>query len=166
MGAPMTDNSQGGQELQDGPEEPKAILVAVDTSSQAEKVVSAAARLSRGAPMATLHVAHVFRSSGLTRGGSPPLSNADVIEDAKEHLAYHVSQAKRQSRASVVGHFVVGDPTLEILKLCSDLHADALVVGTHDHVGFERLLLGSIAETLVRKAPCSVMVVRTSEHSR
>jgi nucleotide-binding universal stress UspA family protein len=54
----------------------------------------------------------------------------------------------------------VGDPVAEILRMSQELEADFLVVGTHDATGFERLLLGSIAETLMRKAPCSVMVVR------
>jgi nucleotide-binding universal stress UspA family protein len=160
----MTENSEMARELQDGPDEPKAILIAVDRSSQASGVIAAGARLSRGAPGATVHVVHVFKASGLGRVGTPQISNADVIEDAKEHLAYHVSQAKKRTRAAVVGHFVVGDPTAELLRISAEVKPDFLVVGTDDHAGFERLLLGSIAETLVRKAACSVLVVRSPEH--
>jgi nucleotide-binding universal stress UspA family protein len=57
----------------------------------------------------------------------------------------------------------VGDPTGEILRVRSEIKADMLVVGTHDHSGFERLLLGSIAETLMRKAGCSVFIVRPTK---
>jgi nucleotide-binding universal stress UspA family protein len=40
-----------------------------------------------------------------------------------------------------------------------------LVIGTHDHAGFERLILGSTAETLMRKAGCSVLVVRPDQYT-
>jgi universal stress protein A len=54
----------------------------------------------------------------------------------------------------------MGDPQTEILRICDQVSTDLLVIGTHDYHGLERLILGSIAETLVRKAHCSVMVVR------
>jgi nucleotide-binding universal stress UspA family protein len=150
-----------GKALQDGLDDPTAILVAVDTSGQALKVVEAAARLSRGAPSATVHVLHVFRSNRLDqqRAGTA-MSNAEVVEEAKDYLAYHVKAVEKRTRSKVLGHFVMGEPVAEILKMRETLKAEFLVVGTHDATGFERLLLGSIAETLMRKAACTVMVVR------
>ena len=59
---------------------------------------------------------------------------------------------------------LVGDPTAEIKKLASEVSADLLVIGTHDYHGFERLLLGSIAETLMRNVTCSVLIVRPTPH--
>jgi nucleotide-binding universal stress UspA family protein len=161
----MSQNIDAGHELQDPPDEPKAIIAAVDASANAARVVSMATRLTRAMPGAELHIIHVFRTSRLDRArmGSPT-GNTDLIEDAKEQLAYHVRTAKKQSRASITGHFALGDPAVEILKVCESLDADVLVVGTHDYSGFERFLLGSVAENLMRKAGCPVLVVRPKGH--
>jgi nucleotide-binding universal stress UspA family protein len=161
----MSQPTEPGHELQDPPDEPKAILAAVDGSANAARVVSMATRLARAMPGAELHLVHVFRTSRLDRARmGAPTGNADLIEDAKEQLAYHVRTAKKQSRASITGHFALGDPAGEILKLCESLDADVLVVGTHDYVGFERFLLGSVAENLMRKAGCPVLIVRPKGH--
>jgi nucleotide-binding universal stress UspA family protein len=161
----MSQNTEPGPELQDPPDEPKAILAAVDGSTNASRVLSMAARMTRAMPGAQLHIVHVFRTSRLDRSRmGAPVSNADLVEDAKEQLAYHVRTAKKQSRASITGHFALGDPAIEILKLCDSLDADLLVVGTHDYIGFERFLLGSVAESLMRKAGCPVLVVRPKGH--
>jgi nucleotide-binding universal stress UspA family protein len=86
--------------------------------------------------------------------------SSDALADAKEHLEYYKRFAASQCRNAIVGHFCSGSPTAEILRVCAELGVDHLFIATHDHSGFERLLLGSIAETLVRRAPCSVSVVR------
>jgi nucleotide-binding universal stress UspA family protein len=119
------------------------------------------ARLARAFPAAALHIVHVFRTSRFDRAhAAAPAPNADALADAKDHLQFHVSSARAQCRNRVTGHFQVGDPTAEILRIVSELKAQLLVVGTHDNAGFERLILGSTAETLMRKAGCSVLVVR------
>jgi nucleotide-binding universal stress UspA family protein len=147
-------------------DEPRVVLAAVDTSPAAQRVVAFAARFVRAFPQATQHVQHVLRHSRLDRpyAGAPGVSS-EAIDDAKDHLEYHKRLAQRQCRNPVVGHFTAGNPTSEILRFCTELKTDLLVIATHDHAGFERLLLGSIAETLVRKAPCTVTVVRPKPHS-
>ncbi len=161
----MTQHADPSHELQDPPDDPKAIVAAVDASANASQVVSMATRLTRAMPGAELHLVHVFRTSRLDRARmGTPAGNTDLIEDAKEQLAYHVRTAKKQSRASITGHFALGDPAAEILRVCESLDADVLVVGTHDYIGFERFLLGSVAENLMRKAGCPVFVVRPKGH--
>jgi len=160
----VTDDA--GQALRNSGDELKSIIIAVDASNDATRVVAMAARVARPFPEATVHVVHVLRVGRFDRpppGGSPSSAQADALHEANETLQAHVRSARAQCRNAVVGHFSVGDPTAEILKACSELRAD-LLVGTHDHAGFERLLLGSVAETLTRKAGCSVMVVRPVKH--
>jgi nucleotide-binding universal stress UspA family protein len=153
--------------MQDLPDEPKAILVAVDASGNAPRVIAMAARMSRSMPRATVHVAHIFRTSQLDRPrAGTPAANTDLIEEAKDHLAYHVRTLQKLCRATIAGHMQMGDPTTEVLRLTISLDVDLLIVGTHDYVGFERFLLGSVAETLVRKAGCPVLVVRPKAHHR
>src|SRR5690242_4022162 len=90
--------------LRDVSDEPKSIAVAVDASAIAPAVVSMATRISRSMPTATVHVIHVFRTSRLDRArvGAPP-TNTEMIEEAKDHLAYHVRTLQRGSRANVIG---------------------------------------------------------------
>lgn len=59
-----------------------------------------------------------------------------------------------------VTHVRVGTPAEEIAQLAADLGADLVIVGTHGRRGFRRLLVGSVAESTVRMAPCPVLVVR------
>jgi universal stress protein A len=152
------DNSEP---LRNTDEDPSIVLVAVDGSNGANRVLAMGARVARTFPGASLHVVHVFRTSRFDRAHTGvPAPAAEALGDAKEQLESFVRAARLQCRNAVTGHFAVGSPTDEILRLRGELDADLLVVGTHDHQGFERLLLGSVAETLVRKAHCSVLVVR------
>jgi nucleotide-binding universal stress UspA family protein len=151
--------------LSNSGDEPRVVLAAVDTSPAAQRVISMAARFVRAFPEASLHVLHVLRFSRMDRGhAGVPAMGSDVVDDAKDHLEFHKRLAMRQCRNPVTAHFAMGNPTNEILRFCTELKVDLLMIATHDHSGFERLLLGSIAETLVRKAPCIVTVVRQAMH--
>ena len=55
---------------------------------------------------------------------------------------------------------VVGSPAEKILELADSEHADLIVLGTHGWTGLQHLLMGSVAETIVRRAPCPVMTVK------
>jgi len=54
-----------------------------------------------------------------------------------------------------------GDPVAEILRLAEDGACDLIVMGTHGRTGLGRLLMGSVAEQVVRRAPCPVLTVKT-----
>ena len=158
--------SQPGDPLRNIGNDPEVILCALDASNGALRVLAMAARLARAFPGAALHVVHVFRTSRFDRAhAAAPAVDPNAIADAKEHLEAHVRSARTQCRNTVIGHFQVGDPTSEVLRLIGELKAQLLVIGTHDHAGFERLILGSTAETLMRKAGCSVLVVRPDKYT-
>jgi nucleotide-binding universal stress UspA family protein len=139
------------------------VVVALDSSLGAANVLSSALRAISGMPSTVLHVIHVFRASRIdhARVGVPATPAAAMEEAREEHVEARVCEARLKACGRVVGHFAVGDPTTEVLRLCRELKADLLIVGRHDHQGLERWLLGSIAETFVRKATCPVMVVRS-----
>jgi nucleotide-binding universal stress UspA family protein len=60
-----------------------------------------------------------------------------------------------------VNHVLLeGDPATEIATYAADARIDLIVIGTHGRTGEERLRMGSVAEKVVREAPCSVMVVK------
>jgi nucleotide-binding universal stress UspA family protein len=55
-----------------------------------------------------------------------------------------------------------GEPAEKILELAQQEHADLIVMGTHGTTGLARLLVGSVAESVLRKAPCPVLTVRAA----
>jgi nucleotide-binding universal stress UspA family protein len=60
-----------------------------------------------------------------------------------------------------VNHVLVeGDPPTEIVRYTHDAAIDLVVMGTHGRTGLERLLMGSVAEKVMRESPCSVLVVK------
>jgi nucleotide-binding universal stress UspA family protein len=54
----------------------------------------------------------------------------------------------------------MGDPAGEIVRLAGEEGAEMIVLGTHGRTGMTRLLMGSVAEAIVRRAPCPVLVYR------
>lgn len=56
--------------------------------------------------------------------------------------------------------FAEGDPAAEIVRHAGEAGSDVIVLGTHGRTGADRLLMGSVAERVMRDAPCSVMVVK------
>ena len=57
-------------------------------------------------------------------------------------------------------HLLVGDPAEELTRFSTEQNADLIVLGTHGRTGFRRVLMGSVAEQVVRTATCPVLVVR------
>jgi len=58
----------------------------------------------------------------------------------------------------------VGRPVTEIADVAREKNADLIIISTHGHTGLKHVLLGSVAENVVRYAPCPVLVVREHEH--
>jgi len=59
--------------------------------------------------------------------------------------------------------FAEGDPGHEIVRVAEELNADLIVLGTHGYTGWKRFALGSVAELVVRHAPCAVLTIRPKE---
>lgn len=57
---------------------------------------------------------------------------------------------------------IVGEAVPEILRLANEKHCSLIVLGTHGRTGLRRLLMGSVAEAVLREAPCAVLTVRES----
>jgi nucleotide-binding universal stress UspA family protein len=56
--------------------------------------------------------------------------------------------------------FLIGDPAEEIIRYATASEIDLIVMGTHGRTGLDRLLMGSVAEKVLRGAPCSVLVAK------
>jgi nucleotide-binding universal stress UspA family protein len=140
------------------------ILAAVDNSKLASLVVEIAARAARRMwSSSALHLLHVWRTSRFDRPTSAGFTREELVREAQEFLAYQVKVARRQATVPVAGHFAEGDPAYQIVQMARSLNADLVVVGTGDHGGLERFLVGSVAEKVSRHAPCPVLIVRQKQ---
>jgi nucleotide-binding universal stress UspA family protein len=138
------------------------VLAGIDFSETSSEVLRAAADLAR--PGSELHLVYV-------RHDAPSESTATMSQDRQVAFASHIDEVHvkleevgRQvldPSRRVVLHTRVGRPDVEIAQLASDIEADMLVIGTHGRTGLKRLVLGSVAESLVRYAPCSVLTLHS-----
>ncbi len=136
------------------------ILVPLDFSDGAEGALDSAIALAQQtqARLTLLHVVHI-----------PPAVEVDLTPylvdmeaDAKRGMTTYL---KRVREAGLVGDVQVqrGVPYREILDMAHTQHVDLIVMGTHGRTGLEHFFLGSVAEKVVRLAPCPVMVTRQPE---
>ncbi len=145
-------------------QETAIVLAAVDTSTLASRVVNLAAQMARRTwARAQLHLVHVFRAGPFNRPASVGLRSEDLRAEAQSHLDYHVRIARRQCPGLVTGHFAEGNPAEQVLKCARAINADIVLVGTHDRVGLEKLLLGSVATKVAKSAHCAVLIVRQKQ---
>ena len=87
----------------------------------------------------------------------PIVFAADDLNQFKAHLDAFVAETRSPVPVDTV--VVEGSVTKEITRLARELPADLLVMGTHGRSGFDRLLLGSVTEKMLRTAPCPVLTV-------
>ena len=84
-------------------------------------------------------------------------------EEARRILQAVVDAGARAG-VPVDTRIVTGIPFDEIVRIGKELSADLIIMGTHGRTGVSHLLLGSVAEKVVRRAPCPVLTVRKEDH--
>jgi nucleotide-binding universal stress UspA family protein len=108
------------------------------------------------------HVAHHVRpdlSVWMEAHGQQPISKVVALEAQAETDRFLSSVATTASAALEV-HVLEGEPATTIVDFASQHKLDLIVMGTHGHSGWVHLALGSVAEKVVRRAPCPVLTVR------
>jgi nucleotide-binding universal stress UspA family protein len=156
------------------------MVVGVDFSDQSDLALRRAFELGLEHQVAEIHAVHVVRSfeSGVqlelpTNLELSTVSLAEAGEQMKAHLERRLSEFARavdppeRTRAidRVVSHIRLDAPAEQIAQLAADLEADLVIVGTHGRRGLSRMVMGSVAEGVVRHAPCQVLVVREKKVS-
>lgn len=140
----------------------RSILAATDFSPQADDAVAEAAALARRFD-AKLTIVHVYAPPGvLVPDGfvaASPQATRDLLEAVERGLA-KVRERVAAPGLTIDTIAVQGAAATEIDTLALERGVDLVVVATHGRTGFKRLLLGSVAERVVREAPCPVLVVR------
>lgn len=135
--------------------------MAVDESSVAAHAADVGAQLATalGAELAFVYVVDPTQTIA-PESGIPAADLIALAQEEGKRLLAGFRQRASQGRPPL--EFVgVGKPASEIVKTAKEWPADVIVMGSHARRGVERVLLGSVAEAVMRHAPCSVLVVRT-----
>lgn len=142
---------------------PKNILVPTDLSPHAEEAFDFACELASKLD-ATVHLVNVI---GIPALGVPELGVAvtsTMIDSMVNENQQALDALVARRRCDVqIGHILLrtGDARDMIDQAAKEIGADLIVMGTHGRRGVSRALLGSIAESVVRTAPCPVLTIRS-----
>lgn len=146
----------------------RRILVPTDFSEPSEKALRYGRTLV-DVFRASLHVLHVIEEPfihGWTSEGyiaALPDLRTELQKQAEERLDGLFTPGDREHfRVESLVRF--GHPFNEIIRFAQDGDIDLIVMGTHGRSGLAGLLIGSVAEKVVRSAPCPVLTVRHPEH--
>ena len=142
----------------------KRILVATDFSDHSSKAVQYGAELAAKFD-AELHLLHAVDPTPIAYGEGafyPPNSTTEIIAAAAQQL--DELSLGSVANVRVTRKVIEGTPFVEIVRYAKESTADLLIIGTHGRGAVAHMLLGSVAEKVVRKAPCPVLVVRDEEH--
>jgi nucleotide-binding universal stress UspA family protein len=138
----------------------KKILVAVDFSPPSREAMRTAAGMAAetGASLAVVH----FWQIPLLGAELPVPAQYidDVRTNAEQEIAAWAAEASALAGKPVQGICELGVAWDEVVKLVRRDQYDLIVVGTHGRTGLKHVLLGSVAEKIVRHAPCAVLVTR------
>jgi nucleotide-binding universal stress UspA family protein len=146
---------------------PRQILVPVDFSMPSRVALDYASELSKtlGATMDVLHVwqapSYVPLGSGLVSG----VGEANMVEmirkNAEEALDGFIDEARKRGVMVRSARTLGGPPAWSIVDAAREGNYDLIVIGTHGRTGLPRVMLGSVAENVVRHAHCPVLTVRS-----
>ena len=142
------------------------ILIPTDFSEHSERAGEYACELARRFG-AAIHLLHVIESPIMAMPSpGAPLPDAllrDLQGDAEKQLHTWLSDQLKEVKevTRLVKH---GAPFVEIVRYGKDKNVDLIVLGTHGRGGLTHALIGSVAERVVRKAPCPVLTVRPHGH--
>ena len=147
----------------------KKILCPTDFSENSEhamKYALALATLSQ-AQLELLHVVEPISYPQSTELFEPVLDEVEItmkMEAAFQKQLEDQVIALKEEYPKITGRLVTGNTFLEILQAARDDDVDMIVMGTHGRTGLAHVLIGSVAERVVREAPCPVLTVKHPEH--
>ena len=144
------------------------ILVATDGTKQGESAVEMLASLRLGEVDEIKVVSVVDMAVPLAidvYGGYLP-DTTELEKAARDNADRVLSAAITRSKelagtAPVSGELLFGSPESRIVETAEQIKADLIILGSHGYNRWERLLLGSVSNSVLHHAPCSVLVVRT-----
>jgi nucleotide-binding universal stress UspA family protein len=134
----------------------KTVLCATDFSTTSRHALNQAFSLARdqGARVVLLHVVEppFF--------GDEPLLLTTTLDKMRAEAESRLAGAPMPGGIEAEHVIAEGDPVTEILRVAAEQRADFIVLGTHGRTGVTRLVMGSVAENVVRQATCPVVIAK------
>ncbi len=148
----------------------KNILYATDFSDMSARALGYAVFLAEQCG-AELHCVHVVDEGyrywvGFDMAAVPPPPPVKDLTDVATRQMDEFLEDRVHSTVSLVKQVLHGRPFVEIIRYARDSHMDLIVMGTHGRTGLIHMLMGSVAEKVVRESPCPVLTVRPPEQEQ
>lgn len=143
----------------------RTLLVSTDFSDYGDAAIAQAFRLAKdyGARVVLLHVLDARPPANPLYAHYYPIPTPDQTRQAEAKATEALRErvpAELRGSDRVETLVTQGSPAVEILRIAAEKHASLIVIATHGRTGLVRLALGSVAERVIRNAPCPVLVVR------
>ena len=141
----------------------QTLVVATDFSETAEEALNVAVEMARGTSrrleLVTVVPDAVHQPSMLEARGIDFMAMQRVWLDAATQEIEALVRRRQLDPSMVRTHVLTGRPDAEIVRFAQERGADLIVMGTRGYGGVKRLLLGSVADHVLRQATCPVLVV-------
>ena len=138
------------------------ILAPIDFSQQAGQALDYAIAWGRqlSAQLILVHVVQSLSEVGIDMAPALPSAHLETLE--KELTRHLQGYLQRVEDAGVQGDLIIahGSPLDEIIEIVKARQIDLIIMGSHGRSGLSHLLLGSMAEKVIRLVPCPVLIVR------
>jgi len=146
----------------------KTVLVPTDFSDASESALAYGKALAEkfGASLHLVHVmedllAHAWAAEVYV--ASAPNLREEIERESRQRLDSMLPAGEREHLQAKTA-LLAGNPFIEIIRYAKANGVDLIVMGTHGRGPIAHMLLGSVAEKVVRKAPCPVLTVRDPQH--
>jgi nucleotide-binding universal stress UspA family protein len=142
----------------------KSILAPVDFSAPSNLAFETAVGLAKSLN-ADLHILHAFEAPGALFDSYAISIPEPLISEARDVVARKLEKSCQMAidhGVSVDSHLGTAPAASAIVDLSEDLGVDLIIMGTRGHSDLAHVLIGSVAERTLRRAPCSVLIVKAS----
>ncbi|MBI1822581.1 MAG: universal stress protein [Nitrospirae bacterium] len=138
----------------------KKILVPTDFSPESERLLKYAVMTAKsfGARIHLFHAIEPFPYT--TTDAFMVVDNSEALKSIADSLIKNFTSLLRKQGIPVKASMSVGSPAREIVMKAVQEKVDLIIMGTHGRTGVEHVLLGSVAEKVVRMAKCPVLTIR------
>ncbi|MCU4750811.1 universal stress protein [Halobacteria archaeon AArc-curdl1] len=138
------------------------ILVPIDGSEHSREALSVAIEEFDDAELIVLHVIEPYNVFSVTENAA---RDDEVLEERRSERAALLEESREFAAdrgVNVRTELMLGSPSRAIVDACEEFDVDHVVMGSRGRTGLSRLVLGSVADTVVKRAPTTVTVVRSS----
>jgi len=136
------------------------IIVPVDFLKNADKLVDYSIKMAEKLSVA-IHFIHVVTSPASDAMIGAPFAaeyQGKMLSDAQERMA-NLLKDNSERCPNCTGEVVLGEPVDKIIEIAQDKRADLIIISTHGAKGLEKILLGSVAERVLKQAHCPVLIM-------